>query len=135
MEPGSVTILIVDDDKDYLIRIHGSLKGHGYNIITAEGRVTAESLLEKTKPDLAIIDLILENDDSGFVLCYRMKQKYPDVPVIVANGNPSETGILFDLSDSKIRKWIKADRFINKSLNRDLLLGEIDDLLLKNTNK
>ena len=127
-----MTILIVDDDQDYLFQLQAKVQQFGFKTITAESQKEAEVLLEKTKPDLAILDLMMENEDSGFILCYKMKKKYPDVPIIIATGVTAETGISFDINDENNRKWIKADRFLDKGIRSEKLKEEIDNLLLKN---
>jgi two-component system, OmpR family, response regulator len=132
MRPGNITILIVDDDQDYLFQLQAQIRNFGYKAITAESQKEAEDLLENTRPDLAILDLMMENADSGFILCYRMKKKYPDVPIIIVSGVVAETGISFDISDENNRKWIKADRFLDKGIEPERLKEEIEILLLKN---
>ena len=132
MKPGNITILIVDDDKDYLFQLQTKVHQFGFKTITAESQKEAEEILEKTKPDLAILDLMMENEDSGFILCYKMKKKYPDVPIIIATGVAAETGITFDINDENNRKWIKADRFLDKGIRSECLKEEIENLLLKN---
>ncbi len=130
MKPGNITILIVDDDQDYLFQLKLKVEKFGFKTITAEGQKEAEALIEKTKPDLAILDLMMENEDSGFILCYKMKKKYPDVPIIIATGVAAETGISFDINDENNRKWIKADCFLDKGIRSELLKAEIDKLLI-----
>jgi CheY-like chemotaxis protein len=125
------TILIVDDDLDYLFQLKVKLEQFGFRTITAESQKEAEKLIETVKPDLAILDLMMESEDSGFILCYKLKKKYPDVPIIIATGVAAETGIIFDINDENNRKWIKADRFLEKGIRSDLLKQEIDRLLLK----
>jgi two-component system, OmpR family, response regulator len=132
MKPGNYTILIVDDDEDYLIQMKAKIQSFGYKAITAEGQKDAELLIEKERPDLAILDLMMENEDSGFILCYKMKKKYPDVPIIIVTGVAAETGISFDISDENNRKWIKADKFLDKGIRSERLKEEIESLLLKN---
>ncbi|MFZ4523351.1 MAG: response regulator [Bacteroidales bacterium] len=132
MKPGNYTILLVDDDQDYLFQLQTRIQNFGYKTITAEGQKEAEELLEKTKPDLAILDLMMENEDSGFILCYKMKKRYPDIPIIIATGVAAETGITFDINDENNRKWIKADRFLDKGIRTERLREEIENLLLKN---
>jgi len=61
-----------------------------------------------------------------------MKKKYPDVPIIIATGVAAETGINFDIHDENNRKWIKADRFLDKGIRTERLREEIDTLLLNN---
>jgi two-component system, OmpR family, response regulator len=135
MHPGNRTLLIVDDDVDYLLQIRLKLEHMGYKTITAESQREAELILEKTKPDLAILDLMMENEDSGFILSYKMKKKYPDVPVIISTAVALETGISFDIQDENYRKWIKADLFLDKGVRSDVLKSEIERLLAEKPNK
>lgn len=132
MKPADYTILIVDDDQDYLFQLQAKLESFGYKTITAEGQKEAEALLEKMKPDLAILDLMMENADSGFILCFKLKKKYPEVPIIIATGVAAETGISFDINDENNRKWIKADCFLDKGIRSERLREEIENLLLIN---
>jgi len=131
MKPSNYTILLVDDDVDYLFQTRIKLEKCGYKIITAESQREAEKIIEKLRPDLAIIDLMMENEDSGFILSYKMKKKYPDVPVIIATGVAAETGITFDISDENNRKWIRADSFLEKGIKSEILYNEIAKLLPK----
>ncbi|MCX6286115.1 MAG: response regulator [Bacteroidetes bacterium] len=124
-------ILIVDDDQDYLYQMKTRVESFGFQTLLAESQKEAEELIEKTKPDLAIVDLMMENEDSGFILCYKMKKKYPEVPIIIATGVAAETGISFDINDENNRKWIKADRFLEKGIRKEKLKEEIDKLLIK----
>lgn len=122
-------VLIVDDDPDYLQQLEMTVKGFGFETITAESRKQGELILETTKPDLNIFDLMMETHDSGFVLSYKAKQKYPDVPVIIATAVTTETGINFNVETEEDRNWIKADLFIEKGIRSDQLLREINKLL------
>ncbi len=127
------TILLVDDDQDYLYQMKTRVESFGFQTMLAESQKEAEDLIETTKPDLAILDLMMENEDSGFILCYKMKKKYPGVPIIIATGVAAETGISFDINDENNRKWIRADRFLEKGI-RSEKLNEVIELLLKINN-
>jgi len=131
MKPGNTTILIVDDDMDYLFQTRLKLEQFGFKTITADSQREAELILEKNRPDIAILDLMMENEDSGFILSYKLKKKYPDVPVIILTAVAAETGITFDILDENNRKWIKADLFLEKGVRYDVLKTEIERLLQK----
>jgi two-component system, OmpR family, response regulator len=131
MKPEKPLILVVDDDPDYLFQMKLRLEKFGFEIMTADSQKEAEVIIEKTKPTMAILDLMMENEDSGFILCYKMKKKYPDVPIIIATAVAAETGITFDISDENNRQWIKADCFLEKGIRSDLLKEQIDKLLTK----
>ena len=127
------TILLVDDDQDYLYQMKTRVESFGFQTMLAESQKEAEALIESTKPDLAILDLMMENEDSGFILCYKMKKKYPGVPIIIATGVAAETGISFDINDEINRKWIRADRFLEKGIRSEKLKEEIYKLLKINS--
>lgn len=123
------TILIVDDDIDYLFQLKIQVEKFGFNVVTAESQKDAENLLSTQKPDLAILDLMMENEDSGFILCYKMKRKYPDVPIIIATAVAAETGMTFGISTEQERKWIRADLYLEKGILPEQLHKEILKLL------
>ncbi|MBC7126022.1 MAG: hypothetical protein H5T24_10365, partial [Bacteroidales bacterium] len=78
---------------------------------------------------LAILDLMMENEDSGFILSYKLKRMYPDVPVIIATAVSAETGMAFGISSEQERQWIKADLYLEKGIRPDQLHREILKLL------
>lgn len=123
------TILMVDDDLDFLAQTRLHLENAGYSVITAESVRAAEEILISTKPDLALVDLMLEEVDAGFVLCYHIKKKYPEVPVIMLSGVASETGLAFDVATNEERDWISADVFLPKPVRFEKLDQEIQHLL------
>lgn len=131
MSENTKKILIADDDVDQLAQLNIYIKKFGYEPIIAESQKEAEQLLDKIKPDLAIFDLMMEKEDSGFILSYKLKQKYPDVPVIIATAVTSETGMVFGLEHEEEQKWIKADLYLEKNLRPDQLEREIKRLLNK----
>lgn len=122
-------ILIVDDDIDSLDQLKFQVENFGFETITAESQKEGEQIIENEKPDLAIFDLMMENQDSGFILGYKMKKKYPEVPVIIATAVTAETGIVFGLDTEEERTWIKADQYLEKGIRPDQLHREINKLL------
>ena len=123
------SVMIVDDDPDQLSQLELQVRKLGFDVIKAESQKQGEELLNANKPDLAIIDLMMEKMDSGFILCYKMKKKYPDVPVIIASAVNAETGLSFGVETESDRNWIKADKFIEKGIRPDQLEREINKLL------
>jgi len=129
MENVNKTVLIADDDLDYLFQMKMHIESFGFEVITAESQKEAEAIIQSVKPDLAIFDLMMESDDSGFVLCYKLKRKYPDVPIILATAVTSETGYSFGVNTDNDKQWIKADLYLEKGIRKDQLHKEINKLL------
>lgn len=122
-------ILIVDDDADQREILAIELQSAGYQVLTAEGEAAAEDLLMSTRPDLAVVDLMMDNMDSGFVLSHRIKQLYPETPVIILTSVAAETRLEFDIDPDDKQSWIKADAWIDKPVRAEQLCGEIERLL------
>ena len=122
-------ILIADDDADYLFQMEAMVRNLGFDVKTADGQHEAERLLDTIKPDLAIFDLMMENEDSGFLLAYKAKRKFPDMPIIIASAATAETGFSFDMHNTDDRNWIKADLYLEKGIRSDQLHREINKLL------
>lgn len=125
----SKRILFVDDDEDYAFQIVHYLKQAGFEVITASSQADGELLIKTAEFDLALLDLMMENDDSGFVLSRRIKMLRPEVPVIIATAVANETGISFyELAESG-NDLIKADRYIEKGIRPEALIALINNLL------
>ncbi len=122
-------ILIADDDQDCMNLIKFYVEQFGFETITANSQKECEEIIENKKPDLAIFDLMMENDDSGFILSYKLKKKYPNTPVILATAVASITGYIFESENETERSWIKADAFLEKNIRKDQLLRTINKLL------
>ncbi len=123
------TVLLVDDDQDFVLQTKFRLEQAGYVVETADSQADAESKLESIKPDVAVVDLMLEHQDSGFVLSHHMKKIFPKMPVILVTGVAAETGLEFDSTTGEERSWIKADRVIAKPIRFEQLESEIARLV------
>lgn len=123
------TVLVVDDDPDFLMQHETLLKNAGFNVITADSQKAAEELIANQMPDLAMVDLMMEHADGGFALCYHIKKRDPNVPVIIVTAVGSETGLDFDVATTEERSWVKADAFLTKPVRFEQLQCEIDRLL------
>jgi DNA-binding response OmpR family regulator len=129
MNTQNKTILIVDDDPDMLAQLDMQCKGMGFDTLCADSQKAGEKLIESKRPDLAIFDLMMENRDSGFILSYKLKRKYPDVPVIIATAVTRESGMIFGIDTPEEKGWIKADQYLEKGIRPDQLAREINKLL------
>jgi DNA-binding response OmpR family regulator len=123
------TVLLADDDPDYLFQVAYHLRRCGYEVVAVESQAEAEQVISKIKPDIAVFDLMMESDDSGFILCYKLKRLYPGVPVILATAVARETGITFGLSSEQERDWIRADLYMEKGVRPEQLDQAIKNLL------
>jgi DNA-binding response OmpR family regulator len=73
-------ILVVDDDAPSVKMISFLLREEGYDVSSTDSGVTALELVERERPDLIILDVMMPHVD-GFEVCRRIRQKL-DVPII-----------------------------------------------------
>ncbi|NLX95481.1 MAG: response regulator [Rhodopirellula sp.] len=123
------TVLLVDDDSDFLFQQRVQLEAAGFEVLAAVGQGEASEILDRHRPDLAVIDLMMENADAGFTLSYHIKKKDPTIPVIMVTSVNSVTGMDFDATADEQRAWIKADAFLAKPIRFEQLKLQIDRLL------
>ena len=79
-------ILFVDDENDWRFMATIYLKDSGYEVLTALNGTEALKQLEQTQFQLILLDLNLAGE-SGLDVMKVMKQKRPEVPVILYTGN------------------------------------------------
>ena len=122
-------ILVVDDDIDMLEQVALILKAEGYQVIQAQGQKEGEEALLTTIPDLAVLDLMMEHMDSGFVLCHHVKRLYPETPVILLTAVKAATGLDFQPQSPEAASWVKADVVLDKPVRPEQLKQEVRRLL------
>lgn len=122
-------IVLVDDDHDFLYQHRIALEQAGYAVVTADNRKSAEEIIAANRPDLVVMDLMMDEQDTGFALCYQIKKLYPDLPVIMVSGVTSETGLSFNAATDEERNWIKADSLLAKPIRFEQLVAEVKHYL------
>ncbi len=76
------TILVVDDEKNYLIVLEALLAPEGYEIITADNPEKALQLIRETDLDLVITDMKMPGI-SGMDILEEAKRINADIPIII----------------------------------------------------
>lgn len=87
MEPKN-SILVVDDDRDFLVIIRQILEKKGYEIKTAPSAGEALSLLKEKFYNAAILDISLPDAD-GTELLSHIIELHPDIIAIMLTGHSS----------------------------------------------
>lgn len=82
------SILVVDDE--LLIRdlLYDFFTGQGWDIAVAESGQKALNIMRQKKVDLVLTDIKMPEMD-GMDLTVKLRQEYPEVPVVVMTGYPS----------------------------------------------
>jgi DNA-binding response OmpR family regulator len=81
MKDGKYVILYVDDDQDVLDSTRVVLESHGYVMVEAASAEDGMKVYKATKPDLLIVDLMMEEVDAGARLVRELKAEGNTRPV------------------------------------------------------
>lgn len=77
-------ILLIEDDKDQILMYQTKFELSGYNFTFAENGLKGLKMARKTKPDIILIDLVMERL-GGIEVLQKLKQdsKTKDIPAII----------------------------------------------------
>jgi DNA-binding response OmpR family regulator len=128
MVPEDKKILLVDDDLDLLDQNKILLESKGFKVVTAEGSKKGWEVFKQELPDAAIVDLIMEEHDSGFILSYKIKKDEhgKNIPVFILTSATYITGFKFGASTEEEKEWIKCDGILNKPIMIDDLVNKLE---------
>ena len=118
------SLLVVEDDEATRSFLAENLEADGFRVTTAAGAAEGLRAVEARKPDLLLLDLMLE-DGSGLALLDRVRAADglasridPDLPIIVVTGRGGESERLRGLTRG-------ADDYVVKPFSYAELLGLI----------
>ena len=115
----SPKILIVDDNDLMRTLLRGILRSEDYPTVTeARNGIVALDAIAKDKPDIVFLDVIMPEMD-GIETLQNIKERYPDIAVIMITGNPSK-----EIVEESIQSG--ASGFIVKPFNSAKVLNTLD---------
>ncbi len=117
------TVLVVEDDAALLEILTFNLKREGYNVIEAVSASEALIMLEESKPDLIILDLMLPGL-KGEEFLRIIRERKEEMPVIVVSAKDSENTIVNVLKEG-------ADDYLTKPVSIRILLAKVENVLKK----
>lgn len=110
-------ILVIEDDSGVQKYLKELLIENDYTVQTSSDGISALNHLNKTKPDLVILDLGLPNM-TGESVCMEIRKKYPDLPIIILTARDSINDIVEGLN-------LGADDYMTKPFVADELLARV----------
>jgi len=117
---GRATILVVEDDAPIARALIEALDMAGYRVCHAIDGADARSKLERARPDMILLDLILPDID-GLVLCYTLKSA-AKVPIVICSATNRKRDPILALK-------LGADDFVHKPFELDDLLARVEAVL------
>lgn len=121
------TVLLVDDDADLVLANQLVLSRRGYSVRTAGSAAEALKQLQAARPDVIVLDVMMESNDAGFALARQVQQLYPGLPtVILTSIHARQSGSMRFEPDSD---WLPVARFLDKPVDPAKLADEVAKLL------
>jgi DNA-binding response OmpR family regulator len=113
-------VVVVEDESAIADAIKARLEQEGFDVEVAGDGPGAVELIERSHPDLVVLDLMLPGFD-GLEVCRRI-QEHRHVPVIMVTAKDSETDVLVGLG-------VGADDYITKPFSMRELVARVHALL------
>lgn len=112
-------VLVVDDDESILEAIAFILEDDGYIVETSIKGEETYKKVEKFKPDVIILDVLMSGSD-GRTICKKLKadEATKDIPIIMISAHPTA-------KDSVLQ--VGADAFLPKPFATAKLLAFVDE--------
>jgi CheY-like chemotaxis protein len=128
-------ILMIDDDPDIVTAIRIPLEATGYDFFVASSGAEGLEKIKEQKPDLIILDVMMETATEGFQLAHKLRDRsqdaefaaYKDIPILVLTAIHTTTPLRFAPDED----YLPVDAFLDKSADPDELLAKVDELLQK----
>ena len=123
-------ILIVDDDIDYTLSLRAILENQHYDVITAINKTEGMEKARLLKPDLIILDVMMDRIQEGFEMSRELRKEpeFKSLPILMLTSIDSVTGVGFK-SAAGDEDTIPVNAYIDKPVEPQVLLAEIRKLL------
>lgn len=125
-------ILLVDDDRDLTESLGQVLRIKGYQVEVAHSAAEGLKKLPEVKPDLMVLDVMMETDTAGFEAVYKIRSERPDskyrefkdIPIIILTAIDQVTNSRFSL-DQEESFLPGHNEFLTKPVEVEELLEKI----------
>jgi len=125
-----IKVLLVDDDPDFIEANSIILDASGFEVLTASSGAEGLKKVEDKKPDVVVLDVMMENADEGFAVARKIRRKlHSDVPIIMLTSVAQATGYTFKPEDHP--DFFPVDQFLEKPVPPATLVRKIRDALAK----
>ncbi len=124
-------ILLVDDDVDLVMSMKVYLSSRGFDVATAHNGKEAYKRIIERRPDLIVLDVMMDYDEEGMVFASALKTDDPTrgIPIIMLSGFNVEKETRAKVLASLFGQQFPADSFMQKPVRLAELLARIETLL------
>ncbi|MBD3345584.1 MAG: response regulator [Chitinivibrionales bacterium] len=133
MKDVNKTILLVDDDVAFVHSVIDLLEAEGYRILSAHNGTDGMALAKKEKPDLVMLDVMMDYNTEGFEVSRELKKhcSLNAVPVVLVTGICREMNLPFRFEADD--KFLPVNKIVEKPVAPKKLLELVATLLNNDT--
>ena len=113
-------VIVIEDEEPIAAAVAARLRSEGFDVEVAADGPSGVALVERARPDLVVLDLMLPGFD-GLEVCRRIQQSRP-VPVLMLTARDDEADILVGLA-------VGADDYLTKPFRMRELVARVRALL------
>lgn len=125
-----IRVLLVDDDPDFIEANSIVLEAAGFQVLTAASGAAGFEMVEREKPDVVVLDVMMENTDEGFAVARRIRQRlHSAVPIIMLTSVGKVTG--YDYKPEEHPDFFPVEAFLEKPVPPAMLISRIREVLEK----
>lgn len=118
-------VLIVDDDPDVVEACRLFLEKEKHQVSAAHNRADGMKAVREQKPDLLILDVIMEEADDGIAMAQELRRQKFTAPILMLTSLGKVTGMSYGAD----KDLVPVDAFIEKPVDPATLLRKVDELL------
>lgn len=135
MKKQKVKILVIDDDPDFNDAVTPILESALYDVANALNPEEGKKKIFSEKPDLILLDIMMDSLFDGFSLCHEIKtseeyKEFNDTPIIFVSAVKEKTGSRFQFNTLE-QGLVGPDDYIDKPVKPKDLIARIEKLLNK----
>ena len=126
----SVRVLLVDDDPDFIEANSIVLEASGFEVLSANSGAEGLRMVREEKPDVVILDVMMEHTDEGFAVARRIRSRLrSDVPIIMLTSVGKVTG--YDFNPEENPDFFPVNIFLEKPVPPSILVNRVREVLKK----
>ena len=124
-----VTVLLIDDDEDFTVSIQSLLETEGYRVATAASGKEGLQKLAESRPDVVLLDVMMESSTEGYAVSGMMKLMPEPVPVIMVSSVDLTPAELFARSEEM--ELIRPEAYLTKPVEVPKFLETLRSVLAR----
>lgn len=127
------TVLLVDDDREFVESNKDLLEAYGYSVRIAYDGAAGLAEAKRERPDVMILDVMMATQTEGFEIARKIPQipELRDLPVLLVTGIRKDLRLPFGLETDE--SWLPVRRVLEKPIPPARLLAEIRNVLGEGT--